>query len=145
MRFLADENIPGDAVAEIEAAGHDIVWVRTVAPGSKDEDVLAWAVREERIILTFDKDFGELAWRAGLPASSGIVLIRLPMPRAAEAGSDRMRWFHARSGQWWGGACSVGVRTPAPCAALPAHVGFVSSNGPSAVSITRQAQHVTFR
>jgi uncharacterized DUF497 family protein len=74
MRFLADENIPGDAVAEIEAAGHDIVWVRTVAPGSKDEDVLAWAVREERIILTFDKDFGELAWCAGLPASSGIVL-----------------------------------------------------------------------
>jgi predicted nuclease of predicted toxin-antitoxin system len=52
MRFLADENIPGDAVAEIEAAGRDIVWVRTVAPGSKDEDVLAWAVREERIILT---------------------------------------------------------------------------------------------
>jgi predicted nuclease of predicted toxin-antitoxin system len=87
MRFLADENIPGDAVAEIEAAGHDIVWVRTVAPGSKDEDVLAWAVREERIILTFDKDFGELAWRAGLPVSSGIVLIRLPMPRAAEAGT----------------------------------------------------------
>ena len=74
MRFLADENIPGDAVAEIEAAGHDTVWVRTVAPGSKDEDILALAVREERIILTFDKDFGELAWCAGLPASSGIVL-----------------------------------------------------------------------
>jgi hypothetical protein len=53
MRFLADENIPGDAVTELETAGHDIVWVRTVAPGSKDEDVLALAVREERIILTF--------------------------------------------------------------------------------------------
>ena len=87
MRFLADENLPGNAVAEIEAAGHDIVWVRTVAPGSKDEDILALAVREERIILTFDKDFGELAWHAGLPASSGIVLIRLPMPRATEAGA----------------------------------------------------------
>ena len=62
MRFLADENIPGDAVADIEAAGHDIVWVRTVAPGSKDEDILALAVREERTILTFEKDFGELAW-----------------------------------------------------------------------------------
>ena len=67
MRFLADENIPGDAVTELETAGHDIVWVRTVAPGSKDEDILALAVREERIILTFDKDFGELAWRTGLP------------------------------------------------------------------------------
>ena len=53
MRFLADKNIPCDAVAEIEAASHNIVWVRTVAPGSKDEDILALAVREERIILTF--------------------------------------------------------------------------------------------
>ena len=87
MRFLADENVPGDAVAQLEAAGHDIVSLRTVAPGSKDEDVLALAVREKRIILTFDKDFGELAWRAGLPMSTGIVLIRLPMPAAAEVGA----------------------------------------------------------
>jgi len=35
MRFLANENFPGDAVAALKAAGHDIVWVRTVAPGSK--------------------------------------------------------------------------------------------------------------
>jgi hypothetical protein len=43
-----------------------------------------------------------------------------------------------------GGACFRGGRTPAPCAALPARIGFVSSNGPSAASITREAQHVTF-
>jgi predicted nuclease of predicted toxin-antitoxin system len=99
MRFLADENIPGDAVAELEAAGHDVVSVRAVAPGSKDADILALAVREERIILTFDKDFGELAWRAGLPTSTGIVLFRLPMPAAAEVGtilaariSERADW-----------------------------------------------------
>ena len=83
MRFLANENFPGDAVTQLKAAGHDIVWVRTAAPGMKDEDVLAWAAREARIVLTFDKDFGELAWRAGLPASSGIVLLRLPMPPVA--------------------------------------------------------------
>ena len=99
MRFLADENIPRDAVTELETAGHDIVWVRTVAPGSKDEDVLALAVREERIILTFDKDFGELAWRTGLPVSTGIVLFRLPMPASTEVGailasriSERTDW-----------------------------------------------------
>ena len=87
MRFLANENFPGDAVAALESAGHDIVWVRVAAPGSKDEDILAWAKRERRVLLTFDKDFGELAWRVGLPASCGIVLFRLPMPRAAEVGS----------------------------------------------------------
>jgi hypothetical protein len=46
------------------------------------------AAREARIVLTFDKDFGELAWRAGLPASSGIVLLRLPMPPVAEVGTS---------------------------------------------------------
>ena len=46
MRFLAYENFPGDAITALASAGHDIVWVRTAAPGSKDEDILAWAVRE---------------------------------------------------------------------------------------------------
>ena len=87
MRFLADENFPGDAITALESVGHDIVWVRIAAPGSKDEDILEWAERESRILLTFDKDFGELAWRVGLPASCGIVLFRLPMPAAAKVGT----------------------------------------------------------
>jgi predicted nuclease of predicted toxin-antitoxin system len=68
MRFLANENFPGDAVIALKAAGHDVVWVRTAAPGSKDNDILAWAQRDGRVLLTFDKDFGELAWHFGLPA-----------------------------------------------------------------------------
>jgi hypothetical protein len=87
MRFLANENFPGDAVSALQAAGHDVVWIRTAAPGSSDEDILALAVREERILVTFDKDFGELAWRVGLPVNSGIILFRLPMPMAADAGA----------------------------------------------------------
>ena len=67
MRFLANENFPGNAVAALKAAGHDIVWVRTAAPGSKDKDILAWAEQEARVLLTFDKDFGELARHVGLP------------------------------------------------------------------------------
>jgi predicted nuclease of predicted toxin-antitoxin system len=86
MRLLANENFPGDAVHAPESAGHDIVWVRTAAPGSSDEHILAWAMREDRVLLTFDRDFGELAWRRGLPASCGIVLFRVPMPRPAEVG-----------------------------------------------------------
>ena len=87
MRFLADENFPGSAVAYLRAAGNDVVWIREIASGSADEVVLARAAREERILLTFDKDFGELAWRASLPLASGIVLFRLPMPAAHNAGS----------------------------------------------------------
>jgi predicted nuclease of predicted toxin-antitoxin system len=64
MRFLANENVPGAAVAALAAAGHDVVWVRIVAPGIRDPDVLEWAARDHRILLTFDKDFGEIARRS---------------------------------------------------------------------------------
>jgi predicted nuclease of predicted toxin-antitoxin system len=87
MRFLANENIPGDAVNALVAAGHDVVWIRVAAPGSGDEEILAWAVREDRVLVTFDQDFGELAWRAALPASCGIVLFRISMPSAMDVGA----------------------------------------------------------
>jgi hypothetical protein len=87
MRFLANENFPGDAVTALQSAGHDVVWVRTAAPGTKDENVLAWAVRDDRVLLTFDKDFGELAWRSGLSPGCGIVLFRLPMPLSTAVGA----------------------------------------------------------
>jgi len=105
MRFLAHENFPGAVVAALEVAGHDVVWIRTVAPGSRDEDVLAWAVREDRVLLTFDRDFGELAWRMGLTATSGIVLFRLPMPPAVDAGSKLAARINERSD--WAGHFSV--------------------------------------
>jgi predicted nuclease of predicted toxin-antitoxin system len=69
MRFLANENFPGSAVAALKAGGHDVVWVRIAAPGAADREVLTWAAREERVLLTFDKDFGELARKATLRPS----------------------------------------------------------------------------
>lgn len=89
MRFLANENFPGDAVTALRGGGHDVAWVRTEAPGEPDQEVLARAQREKRILLTFDKDFGELAWHASLPAECGIVLFRLPMPRDIKAGKGK--------------------------------------------------------
>jgi predicted nuclease of predicted toxin-antitoxin system len=82
MRILANENFPGDAVTILRQKGHDVVWVRTDAPGSDDRTVLQRAQLEERILVTFDKDFGELAFRFGLPAASGIILFRVRAPSA---------------------------------------------------------------
>ena len=76
MRFLANENVSGSTVDALRERGHDVVWVRTEAPGSSDQEVLARAQTERRVIITFDTDFGELAYRWGLPAESGIVLFR---------------------------------------------------------------------
>lgn len=105
MRFLANENFPGPAVAALQAAGHDIVWLRLAKPGAADAEVLAWAVREERVLLTFDKDFGELAARAALPSKCGIVLMRTPMPSLGDAGRHRAGLISARDD--WVGHFSV--------------------------------------
>jgi predicted nuclease of predicted toxin-antitoxin system len=61
MHFLADENFPGSAVRVLRQAGYFVDWVREVFPGLPDDEVFRWAVRDQAVILTFDKDFGELA------------------------------------------------------------------------------------
>jgi predicted nuclease of predicted toxin-antitoxin system len=83
MRILANENFPEDAVVALRNAGHDVVWIRSEAPGSSDREVLRRAQTEDRVLVTFDKDFGELAFRAGLPASSGVVLFRISAPSSS--------------------------------------------------------------
>ncbi len=82
MRILANENFPGEAIAALRARGHDVAWVRTDAPGSSDVQVLERAQREHRIVVTFDKDFGELAFRSRLPSSIRMT----PLPGGRSGG-----------------------------------------------------------
>jgi hypothetical protein len=105
MRFLANENFPCAAVTALVAAGHNVVWIRTAAPGNADADVLARAAKEERILLTFDKDFGELARRAKLPPACGVVLLRVPMPKPGDAGQGLANMVMERDD--WAGHFSV--------------------------------------
>ncbi len=105
MRFLADENFPGAAVIALRTAGHDVVWVGAVAPGTSDHDVLAWAAREQRILLTFDKDFGELAKASALPPGCGVILLRMPMPKPSDVGQQLADLITARED--WTGNFSV--------------------------------------
>lgn len=76
MLFLADEDFPGIAVRWLREAGHDVLWARTDMPAQSDAALLAVAQKESRMVLTCDKDFGELAFHWGLPAECGIVLFR---------------------------------------------------------------------
>ena len=101
MRFLANENFPGAAVAALAAAGHDIVSVRLLAPGTSDAGVMEWAIRDQRVLLTFDKDFGELARASGLPATCGVVLFRMPLPKPDDVGR-RFVQVCASRGDWAG-------------------------------------------
>jgi len=83
VEFLANENCPEDVVTALRNEGHGVAWIRTDAPGSKDPDILRRAVVEKRVLLTFDKDFGELAFQFRLPACCGIVLFRLQASSSA--------------------------------------------------------------
>jgi hypothetical protein len=63
------------------------------------------AAREERILLTFDKDFGELAKASPLPAGCGVILLRIPMPRPDGVGQQLTGLIMARDD--WAGHFSV--------------------------------------
>jgi predicted nuclease of predicted toxin-antitoxin system len=105
MRFLADENFPAAAVAALRLAGNDVVWIRNAAPGCSDHQVLEWAMRDDRILLTFDKDFGELARATALPATGGVILLRVPVPPSNQVGQQIANAIVARSN--WAGHFSV--------------------------------------
>ena len=63
-------------MASFSADGHDFLYILEKKPGVPDDEVLIDAYNEERILLTEDKDFGELVYRLKKPAR-GIVLIRI--------------------------------------------------------------------
>jgi predicted nuclease of predicted toxin-antitoxin system len=77
MRIIANENVMATVISELRSRGHDVLWVKEAMPKAEDESILAEAQTQKRVVLTHDKDFGELAFRFGLPADCGVLLIRL--------------------------------------------------------------------
>jgi len=76
VRFLADECVDRQIVDRLRHDGHTVLHVAEMEPGISDHDVLDLANHEGVILLTADKDFGELVFRQDKVAR-GIVLIRL--------------------------------------------------------------------
>ena len=77
MRFLADESCDFAIVRALRAAGHDVLAVAERAPSADDPDIIHLARGEERILLTEDKDFGQLVFAHGHHAH-GILFLRYP-------------------------------------------------------------------
>lgn len=83
MTFVADENFPRPAVAALRNAGWVVFSVAEECPGISDEEVAVLCSQGQHILLTFDKDFGELVFHRGLSAGSGVVLFRF-IPESTE-------------------------------------------------------------
>jgi predicted nuclease of predicted toxin-antitoxin system len=77
LRFLADESCDFAVIRALREAGHDVTAVAEINPGVDDRIVIALAHSESRVLLTEDKDFGQLVYAGGQKAT-GVILIRFP-------------------------------------------------------------------
>lgn len=76
MKLVADENIDRGIVERLRDDGHEVQWIAEVSPSVSDDEVLKRASDAGSVLITEDKDFGELVYRRRL-SHAGVVLIRL--------------------------------------------------------------------
>ncbi|HEX9838922.1 MAG TPA: DUF5615 family PIN-like protein [Anaerolineales bacterium] len=77
LRFLADESCDFGVVQALRAEGYDVIALTEITSRTTDSEVIAQAYSEKRILLTEDKDFGQLVF-ASQADSAGVILIRYP-------------------------------------------------------------------
>lgn len=76
VTLLANENFPAPAIRKLRAAGVDVVAVSEAMPAASDKEVLEFARREQRWVITFDRDYGDLIFREGLLPPPAILFFR---------------------------------------------------------------------
>lgn len=81
MKLLLDACVWGKARSELAAAGHDVVHAGDWTEDPGDEAILARAHAERRVLITLDKDFGELAIVRGIPHSGIVRLVAIAATR----------------------------------------------------------------
>jgi predicted nuclease of predicted toxin-antitoxin system len=77
MRFLADESCDFSVVRALRFAGHDVIAIAEVSPREEDYDVRERALVANCILITEDKDFGQLVY-ANMRRTGGVIFIRFP-------------------------------------------------------------------
>ena len=120
MRLLADENVPLPSIHLLRAAGVDVAAVTLDAAGASDRDVLQRAEREDRILVTFDRDFGEIVFRLGASGQPGVIYCRFVPDTPIEFGELLLRMVR-ESGATFHGYFTVIHRDHVRRRALPAH------------------------
>jgi predicted nuclease of predicted toxin-antitoxin system len=90
MHFLADECCDRLVVKALRKAGHDVKAVSEISPGVEDSDVIRLAVREKRILLTEDKDFGQLVYAYG-QTNGGVIFLRNVASARQQISDDLVR------------------------------------------------------
>lgn len=84
MKLLLDTCVWGGARTVLQSAGHDVAWTGAWAEDPGDEQILAYAHAENRVLVTLDKDFGELAVVRGQQHSGIIRLVDISATRQGD-------------------------------------------------------------
>ncbi len=90
MRFLTDESCDFAVIHALRANGHDVIAVSEATPRAEDSEVIRLAVREKRILLTEDKDFGQLVFAHG-QKTIGVIFLRFPTSARRQILKDVLR------------------------------------------------------
>ncbi len=91
IKFLANENFPLPSIMLLRESGCFVRSVAEECPGIPDNDVIRMALDEELVILTFDKDYGEIIFRSGLVKTPSVIFFRYKGPQPAFAGDYVLR------------------------------------------------------
>jgi predicted nuclease of predicted toxin-antitoxin system len=83
MKFLADENLEYSLISFLRERNIDVVAVRDVMKGASDLKIIEYAFENNLLIITSDKDFGELTFRLKRP-NHGIILLRFSEDNSIE-------------------------------------------------------------
>jgi len=86
MKLLANENFPEKSVFYLRSKGFDISSIGNDNPSIKDNAIMAIAMNEERTILTFDRDYGELIFRYNYKPQRGVIYLRIDEYKPDEPG-----------------------------------------------------------
>lgn len=86
MKLLANENFPLQSVLYLRSRGFDISAIGTDNSGIQDQSVMTIAINEERTILTFDRDYGELIFKHNYRPRKGVIYLRLQEYKPDEPG-----------------------------------------------------------
>ncbi|MGA9772126.1 MAG: DUF5615 family PIN-like protein [Blastocatellia bacterium] len=77
MNYLADEGVDRQIVERLRQNNHDVLYIAEIEPGISDEEVLNMANEKNALLITADKDFGEMVFHQNLLTVGGVVLLRL--------------------------------------------------------------------
>ena len=86
MKLLANENFPFDSVNYLKRQGFDILSIGAENKSITDKEIMNIAIEEQRIILTFDRDYGELIFKYDYKPDKGVIYLRLKQYESEEPG-----------------------------------------------------------